>query len=508
MKTRTGLQFEIVASLFVVVLAGLAIVAVVMAVLATRSVEGAALDQLRSEAQLLDRMRQLGALRLSDLAALTATLPSSGAEWAVFDTRGRPAGAIRAESRAPELAPDVWAALAAGEYVHRGGALGPDVMLIAPLSRVAGESGLLVGRVEVGELRRRLLPLLRAGAWVLASSALVFVAFGAFLLRARIVLRVQELRGAVDKVAAGDLTVRTPETGSDELSWLARGFNQMTASLDRDRRALLQARESLWRSQRLASVGQLAAGVAHEVGNPIAAVLNFSELALRDRGLSERSREAVEQIRSEALRVRELVREMLDLARSERAERARTAPAALLERIAARMRALPALERIPIEVRGEQDLPQVVTDASRVEQVLTNLIENAAHALGDACDPRIELVAERAQRLHPARRRDDPPGSEFARGSASDVVALRVIDNGPGIDPERQVHVFDPFFTTKGPGEGTGLGLWNAHRIAELLGGRLELESAPGRTAFSLLLPAADRQAGESDAAPPDAADR
>ena len=119
-----------------------------------------------------------------------------------------------------------------------------------------------------------------------------------------------------------------------------------------------------------------------------------------------------------------------------------------------------------------------------------NLVENAAHALAGRADARIELIAQSSS-LVPTRRRDDRPSS---RRRSSDAVVLRVVDNGPGIDPEHRDQVFDPFYTTKEPGEGTGLGLWNSHRLAELLGGRLELESSPGRTAFSLLLPIADKE--------------
>jgi signal transduction histidine kinase len=95
----------------------------------------------------------------------------------------------------------------------------------------------------------------------------------------------------------------------------------------------------------------------------------------------------------------------------------------------------------------------------------------------------------------PARRRSDA-ASGGAIGHRS-LVRLLVTDNGPGIEVDVLPHIFDPFFTTKEPGEGTGLGLWNAHRLAELLGGRLEVETAPGRTCFSLILPCADREAAE-----------
>jgi len=130
----------------------------------------------------------------------------------------------------------------------------------------------------LGKLR----PLLQSGAWVLTIAAGLFVAFAAYLLRRRIVLPVHQLSAATQRVAEGDLAVRTSPSGGDELVTLAVNFNRMAESLERERSALLRATESLARSERLASVGRLAAGVAHEVGNPVAAILGYTELAVEE----------------------------------------------------------------------------------------------------------------------------------------------------------------------------------------------------------------------------------
>ncbi len=491
LPSARGLQVEIVASLFVVMLAGLTIVAVVMASLAVQTTGRSALDQLRAEAGHLARTRTVGSLRLGDLAAYTATLRSGAARvsWRVLDDAGHAVGAGRSDDWASEeIAPLLERARRDGRALQGGSPFGPDLLLLARLPARAGESGWLLGRVRSEVLRAQLSPLLRSGGWVLASAAAVFVAFGAYLLRGRIVLPVRTLERATRRVADGDLSTRTPATGSDELADLARGFNRMTEALARDREALTRAHESLSRNQRLATVGQLAAGVAHEVGNPVAAVLNYAELLLRDDGLSERSREAGERIRSESLRVRSLVRELLDLARGGSAELGPQSAGELLERAAERMRPQKLLDQIELEVFVASDLPTVLTAAARVEQILVNLIENAAHAVADCEEPSIELRAEAGVASWRTRRRDDEPQG---------AVELSVSDNGTGIAPEDQPHVFDPFFTTKEQGLGTGLGLWNAHRLAELLGARLELESAPGRTTFRLLLPLTDTGDGE-----------
>jgi signal transduction histidine kinase len=492
---RRGLQFEIVANLFVVMLAGLAIVAVVMGSLAARTVEQAAVEQLRSEALHMQRAKLVGSLRLSDLAALARTLPESEslAHWTVRDASGRLVGPQQEERRSdPELEVLLARAQAERDMVRGGGVFSSDLILVMPLS--GAESGLIVGRVPRAALLARLEPLLRSGAWVLASAATVFVAFGAYLLRWRIVAPLQALSRSTARLASGALDTRTEVRGFDELAELATGFNEMAASLERERRALVRTRDSLARSERLASVGQLAAGVAHEVGNPVAAILGYAELALRDPALSERSRDSAERICEEAMRVRMLVQELLDLASAARLELAPIDPADLGKRVVERMRAQPLLSAVELRLVAEPELPSVQSDAGRIEQILVNLIENAVHALAGRPGGTVELRVAPAGAFRPRRRRDDSP-----LGSVPEALSFSVLDDGPGIDPEHQSRVFDPFFTTKDPGKGTGLGLWNAHRLAELLGGRLELESAPGRTCFSLLLPLADSEPAPED---------
>jgi len=493
-----GLQVEIVSSLFVVMLAGIAVLSVVMGSLAARTVERSAMDQLRVSARHLERLAVVGSLRLGDLAAVAQTIAAhrSGIHWRVFDEQGREVGR-GADVATLELdsARVFAAARRSGEVIERGGFPLGDLVLVSRLAMPSGQRGFIVGVVTRDALMEKLRPLLRSGTWVLTIAAVLFVVFGAYLLRRRIVLPIHQLSAATRSVAEGDLTVRTSLSGGDELVALAANFNRMAESLERERSALFRATESLARSERLASVGCLAAGVAHEVGNPVGAILGYAELALRDSELSERSREAAEQIRREALRVRELVRELLDLARSEELRFEPAQPLALLERVCRRMVGQEILRDVEMTVIPSPEPGSVVTDARRVEQILVNLIENAAHSLGGQPAAQIELNCRPAHlNAHPGRRRDDPKRRSFGGTRRPDAIALCVTDNGPGIDAEVLPHVFDPFFTTKDPGKGTGLGLWNGHRLAELLGGRLEVESASGRTQFSLVLPASDTE--------------
>ena len=196
------------------------------------------------------------------------------------------------------------------------------------------------------------------------------------------------------------------------------------------------------------------------------------------------------------------MRDLLDLARSDDLRLAPCDPRQLLDRIRGRLRAQKLLDEVEFVQVASPTLPEVETDPRRVEQILVNLIENAAHALSGQPHARIELGArETCARLRRVRREGDAAAADHSEARAPDAVALCVTDNGPGIDAQALSEIFDPFFTTKDPGEGTGLGLWNAHRLAELLGGRLEVESRPGSTCFSLVLPLADRE--QQDGAAP-----
>jgi len=476
-----GLQLEVVANLAVVVLAGLVIVAVAIGSLASARVERSELERLELGGWHIARGLAERAPKLVDLAAAVRALEPMGTlgTWVVFDAAGR-------EVRARSLLPEVRAALEPLLAEARAGASVADaervpgfLAYVVRVRTASGEQGFVVGMQSRAQLLVRLEPLLWAGAFTLGIAALSFVGFGSYLLHRRIVAPLQRLSAATQRVASGDLDVRTALPGSDELAQLSQSFDRMAASLASERDELVRAQQALARSRHLAMVGQLAAGVAHEVGNPVASILGYAEVMRRDTSLGERSRGALEQVCAEALRVRSLVRELLTLSRPDALELAAVHPQALLERLRQLAQSQPELARVRLEVVCEADLPALASDARRLEQILQNLVQNSAHALVSTPGARIELAAHALQ-------------ASFGAGPER-AVALAVSDNGPGIDPDTLLRVFEPFFTTKDPGQGTGLGLWNAHRLAELLGGRLEAQSRPGHTRFSLLLPVADR---------------
>jgi signal transduction histidine kinase len=504
---RGGVQLEIVANLFVMMFAGVALVAVVLLSHSAGLVRQDELERLRMGSRHIELLLDHGVVRLSDLAALARTTGPRivGGEFSVLDAAGHPllAYALSPEARR-EISELVRLARESGEVIQEGSLWQGDLSLVTPIRTQSGEEGFLVGRTTGEEYRQRLAPLVLSGAWQLGIATFVFGAFGAWLLRRRVVLPLGVLAEGTRRIASGDLGARIQVQGPAELEELAQAFNGMGESLEADRAALERAHEAIARGRRLAGVGQLAAGVAHEVGNPVAAILGYAEVCQRDRGASDRTRELAERIGEEALRIRTLVREMLDLSRPDALSLERVGAGELVERVVERMRPQPLLAGIALELAQEPSLPAVEVDRRRIEQIFVNLVENAAHALrsvGEDSDPRIVLGAEVTRDpARPSRRASDRAGQDHSADRAPDSVAFTVTDNGPGIDPEHLPYVFDPFFTTKDPGEGTGLGLWNAHRLAELLGGRLEVASQSGRTCFRLVLPAADTNAGHGKA--------
>jgi signal transduction histidine kinase len=501
---RGGVQLQIVASLVVMMLAALGIAAAVAGSGALRANESAALERLRMGASWLERALASGA-RSSEVAALARASGAHllGGEFRLLDRSGRermaggpavehPLGILELIERAERE----------GEALERLGGWLPDLWLVRRVRAPDGSVSYLSGRVFREDLYDRLAPLLRASAWVLSLGVLVFLAFGSWLLRRAIVLPLLGLRFATRRIAAGELDAVVPAEGPAELAELAEYFNDMARSLARGRRELIEAHRSLARSERLATVGQLAAGVAHEVGNPVTAILSYAEVALRERTSAARTREMVEQIRGEALRIQSLVHEMLDLSRVDSLALEPTDLGGLVRGSLERLQAQPLLAGISVRAELAAWLPPVRVDAGRVEQILINLIQNAAQALRGCADPELRVrTAPVTLRERRGRRQGDSLAGD---GDPPLGAAVEIEDTGPGIDEEDLPHVFDPFFTTKEPGEGTGLGLWNAHRLAELMGGYLDVSSQPGCTCFRLLLPASDTEAGHAQSPDPD----
>ena len=282
--------------------------------------------------------------------------------------------------------------------------------------------------------------------------------------------------------AAQDLTLnnqRSPFTADPRLRYRVRLAPLRDLKGDVDGAVILQEDLSdtarleaqLLRSEKLSSVGVLAAGVAHEINNPLTTVLGYAKLLLEGRGEDDPDRAALELVADEARRVQEIVRNLLDFSRQEPGVVGPISLEELLERTLSLV--APDLRKRQVEVVRclDSDIPNALADGRRMEQVAVNLITNAAHAMDGGGTLTVATGQEPA---HPGR------------------VYLEVQDTGHGIPPEDQPRIFDPFFTTKEPGEGTGLGLAVSHSIVEEQDGEILLTSEPGQgSVFRVWLPAA-----------------
>jgi signal transduction histidine kinase len=449
------------------------------------------------EAHVAD-LRRLAARSLWEEARAPFPLGPTASDAALWWTQ-RPGGPWLPRGAAGE-APDSASAALAQEALRRrqalleAGSAWQPIRFAAPLA----DGGVALAWMPPA------VPAAWVGALLLGGVA-IFSALGAYLMRRGVTLPLQRMARAARGLADGASDGRVPVEGVRETAELALAFNEMTAALEsrtgalekavHDLRAsnesLREARAGLDRAARLAAVGRLAAGVAHEVGNPMGAVLAFLDLAGRAPELSQATRGYVERAAREGERVRGILRQLLDFSRPPRTRRVRVPLPPLCEEVAALLRAQRRYAAIAIEVEEEAGAPAALADPGVVSQILLNLLLNAADALCAAATPDPCIWV----RVRPAAlrvREGEYPAAGAARREP-DAVACLVVDNGPGVPAEDRERIFDPFFTTKPVGEGTGLGLANALRFAEECGGRLELALAgaePGAV-FALTLPAA-----------------
>ena len=275
---------------------------------------------------------------------------------------------------------------------------------------------------------------------------------------------VRDLARGVRRVAEGDLDAVVPVQTWDEMGELARGFNAMTSRLRKYVEEAALAERRLARSEKLAAVGQLAAGIAHEIYNPLNVIGGFAEFLSAKTPADDPRRPALEDIGRETERCRRLVADLLGFAR-ERPPRMKPTD---LNALAAEAVELAGARARPggVEVifRPDGNLPLIEADQDQITQVLMNLLLNACQALPKGGEVELETRLE------------------------GDRAVLSVRDNGAGLAPEQMAKIFTPFFTTKQ--EGTGLGLALSYAFVERHGGELRAENDPrGGARFTMSLP-------------------
>jgi len=294
------------------------------------------------------------------------------------------------------------------------------------------------------------------------------------------------------RVAQGDLDFQIPIRSEDEIGIFAASFNQMTRDLKRAKSSLTEwgnrleqmvaertrdlenAQQQLIRSEKLASLGKLSAGVAHEINNPLTGILTFSQLLMEQFPPESQEHQDLKVIVQETIRCRNIVRGLLEFARQSAPEKRSVGIKELLQEVLYMVANQESFQNIKIEKTIDPDIPDLMADKDQLKQVLFNIVVNASEAMSGVGTLRInaEWMRDRSQ------------------------VALHFRDSGPGIDSENLNKLFDPFFTTKEMG--TGLGLAISYGIIKAHRGNIEIESKVGEGTHVLITLPADT-AGQAE---------
>lgn len=360
-------------------------------------------------------------------------------------------------------------------------AYGPGIAVVVPDSR-----GAVAAILRTDDDAARVAPLLRLFGFYTAISALILLMLGYFVLTRLIVRPLDSLSVAAGRVVTGARRFELPRGGARELAELGVSLKQMTEHLlaeeealrakvdevERATRELKATQAGLVRSERLASVGRLAAGLAHEIGNPISALIGLQELLIEG-GLSEgEQQDFLRRMRKETERIHRILRDLLQFARPGREAAGEVASGnveSVVHDTVTLISPQQALRDVALEIDVMPDLPPVTMADEQLIQVLLNLLLNAA----DACGPHGHVVVRAAP----------SPGG----------VRLSVEDNGPGISAAVGDQLFEPFVTTKEVGKGTGLGLSVCRGLVEAAGGRIDLDATYTAGArFVVELPSAE----------------
>jgi len=350
---------------------------------------------------------------------------------------------------------------------------------------------------------------MRTSAITMAALSLGFIVIAAlsvgFFVHRLVYVPLRDLETGAKRLSSGDLEQAIPVRGDDEFGRLAASFNAMTVALRNSQSELREwgrtleqkvakrtqelriAEAETARTEKLASVGLLAAGIAHELNNPLTGVLTFTTLLRKKLPDGSADAEDLDLVIRETKRCATIIRRLLDFSREKTPEK-KFADLNLVIEDTARIIERPASFRdIEIAMDLERDLPPVWIDADLIKQVIMNMLVNAQHAI------------EHEGSITVRSRRFPQPKSPEPGIEPVPMVEISIIDTGCGIPEKNLKRIFDPFFTSKEVGKGTGLGLSVSHGIVKAHGGTIEVESAIGKgSTFRIYLPL-EPPAGEAE---------
>jgi signal transduction histidine kinase len=343
-----------------------------------------------------------------------------------------------------------------------------DIPMVGGLAQV--ESSQLLAGVEIPRsaaylAARELLNNLIIVALVLLIISVILSLFGS-----RLITRpLERLFEATKIVATGKFDIQLSASSRDEISDLARSFNQMASGLDSREKALKGAQVALVQSEKMAAFGQLGAGIAHEIKNPLAGILGMAQLAIRKMDEEDPLYKNLTIIEKETNRCTAIIKNLLKFARQEKVSLEPVEINSVAEDAMAIVEHQLQMHKIKLTHDLAPDLPLISGNGNQIQQVLINLMINAQQAMQNSGEVSITTSNHNLE-----------------------TVDICVQDTGPGIPEEIQAKIFEPFFTTKEVGKGTGLGLSVSYGIIKEHNGDIHVKSAPGKgTEFKISLPVA-----------------
>jgi len=341
---------------------------------------------------------------------------------------------------------------------------------------IRDSSGKMIGMLSVGLLEQKFKDIKNRTILVFMSitlAGLVAVLFASFLLSRHITKPVKQLVTASRRMAEGDLSQKVRFSTNDEIGELGQAFNHMARALmERDDKIRQKARQKIEESERLATIGQLAAGVAHELNNPLGGILVFSHLLLEKLEPDDPNRKQLDKIIQQTTRCKDIVKGLLDFSRQTELKMQSTDINKVIEKSLALLVNQKQFRKINIIKNILPSPPGVLADVDQIQQVFINILLNAAQAMNG--DGNLTLATQIS---------DD-----------QNYLNISFEDQGCGISEENITHLFEPFFTTKEVGSGTGLGLSVSYGILKKHQGAIKVESEIGKgSVFIISLPLAER---------------
>jgi len=329
----------------------------------------------------------------------------------------------------------------------------------------------LIGILYVGLFEAKYRDIKWDTIWInmgITGLGMVIAFIISFRLGNTIITRIRMLKEAAEAVAAGNLDYKLSPDKISGFDMLDEAFNYMSRSLKEHDEKLYKAHEQLARTEKLTALGEMAAGVAHEINNPLGGILLYSNLVLEDIPADSPAQENMQKIIYQTNRCKGIVQNLLDFARAPTGDMLPLKIDSVINTSLNLVRDQAMFHGIEIRTDLAEDLPEVVGDKGRLEDAFLNLFINAAHAMSGKGTLTIRTGL-----------------------SGNNSIKISVSDTGKGIDKEHLPHIFEPFFTTKEPGQGTGLGLAIVYGIIRKHNGIIDAESEPGKgTTFIIFLPA------------------